>query len=283
MKGGYKIIDFKSIPLSDADHPVLVPDLRAVLDNNYNKAVLLTNVILGSTPMDDCFSTVVLKDNGRIKLNSYDGYITVDSNSYAHYTEGGSGDPTAEIEEIKEDISDIQTDIGDLSDLETSDQTSIVNAINEVNTGVSSLNQALSNTQQMIAPIESNSSSASQGYAIGEQFILNGLLCEATSAIAQGASLVLNGNYKLADSVTEQINKLFKTVTVTATTDINSVIVPDVSGNNFIISAFGNDGTNSIICLPYRTSAGSWRIKCLDYTNMAHIPNTSVNATIVYI
>lgn len=59
--------------------------------------------------------------------------------------------------------------------------------------------------QSLIAPVETNASLASQGYAIGKQFILNGLLCEATTAIAQGAAFVLNGNYKLADSVTAQV------------------------------------------------------------------------------
>lgn len=60
--------------------------------------------------------------------------------------------------------------------------------------------------QSLIAPVEINASSASQGYAIGEQFILNGLLSEATAAISQGNAFVLDGNYKLADSVIEQLN-----------------------------------------------------------------------------
>ncbi len=165
--------------------------------------------------------------------------------------------------------------VGNIADLHTTDKSSTVAAINEVNTKVSK-------TEDLIAYVQTTLT-ASKAYAIGDQFVYNGLLYKATAAIAQGGTIVINGNAVLADSVTEQINKLFKTVTVTATTDINSVIAPNVSGNNFIISVFGNDGTNSIICLPYRTSAGAWRIKCLGYTNMAHIPNTSVNVTIVYI
>lgn len=62
--------------------------------------------------------------------------------------------------------------------------------------------------QSLIAPVETNPSSASQGYAIGEQFILNGFLSEATAAIAQGTAFVLDGNYKYADSVTKQIEAL---------------------------------------------------------------------------
>lgn len=211
MKGGYKIIDFKNIPLSDSEHPALVPDLRATLDENYNKAVLLTNVVLGDTKMDDCFSTVVLKSNNRIKLNSYDGYITVDANSYAHYTEGGSGDPTAEIEEIKEDISDIQSDIGDLtdlsteeksslvgsinevdgkvddvaddlgdiSDLDTTDKTSAVNAINEVNTKVSKTEVLISNSGDAYDP--------TRPYKVGEYCIYNDTLYRCTTACSAGS------------------------------------------------------------------------------------------------
>lgn len=62
--------------------------------------------------------------------------------------------------------------------------------------------------QSLIAPVETNQSSASQQYAVDEQFILNGLLSEATATIAQGSAFVLGGNYKLADSVTNQIGTL---------------------------------------------------------------------------
>ncbi len=61
----------------------------------------------------------------------------------------------------------------------------------------------------LIAPIESNASSASKTYAIGEQFILNGLLSEATAAITQGSAFVLDGNYKLSDSITKQMSNIF--------------------------------------------------------------------------
>lgn len=68
---------------------------------------------------------------------------------------------------------------------------------------------AADNAQQAIAPIEA-SSTASQAYAIGEQFILNGLLTEATAAISQGDTIVVGnaGNAKLSDSVTDQLSTL---------------------------------------------------------------------------
>lgn len=58
--------------------------------------------------------------------------------------------------------------------------------------------------EQMIAPVET-STTASQAYAVGEQFILNGTLYTATAAITAGGTITINGNCTASDSVTEQI------------------------------------------------------------------------------
>ena len=58
--------------------------------------------------------------------------------------------------------------------------------------------------EQMIAPVET-STTASQSYAIGEQFILNGVLYTATAAITAGGTITINGNCTASDTVTEQI------------------------------------------------------------------------------
>ena len=59
-------------------------------------------------------------------------------------------------------------------------------------------------TQQMIAPIQTTLT-ALKAYAIGEQFVYNGLLYEVTAAIASGGTITIDGNCKLADNVTNQI------------------------------------------------------------------------------
>ena len=61
--------------------------------------------------------------------------------------------------------------------------------------------------EQMIAPVET-STTASQAYAIGEQFILNGTLYTATAAITAGGTIVINGNCTASDTVTEQIQNI---------------------------------------------------------------------------
>lgn len=60
---------------------------------------------------------------------------------------------------------------------------------------------------KMVAPIES-SSTASRAYAIGAQFIYNGILYKATAAISSGGSISPGGNCTPASSVTSQISDL---------------------------------------------------------------------------
>ncbi len=69
-----------------------------------------------------------------------------------------------------------------------------------------SVKQAITRTESNIAPIES-STTASQAYAVGDQFILNGLLYKATAAINQGGTILPNGNCALSSSVTDQLSK----------------------------------------------------------------------------
>lgn len=58
-----------------------------------------------------------------------------------------------------------------------------------------------------IATVETTST-ASQGYAIGAQFVYNGILYEATAAIASGGTITPGTNCDPADSVTSQISSL---------------------------------------------------------------------------
>ena len=74
--------------------------------------------------------------------------------------------------------------------------------------------------EQMIAPVETGAT-ASQAYAIGEQFILNGTLYTATAAITAGGTITIDGNCTASDTVTEQISNGWKYLdTKTGTGDI---------------------------------------------------------------
>lgn len=75
-----------------------------------------------------------------------------------------------------------------------------------------------SSCEELIAPVETGAT-ASQAYAIGEQFILNGTLYTATAAITAGGTITINGNCTASDSVTEQINNIKQGESVSVTAD----------------------------------------------------------------
>lgn len=100
-----------------------------------------------------------------------------------------------------------------------------------------------------IAPSE-DGETASQGYAIGKQFLRNGSLYKAKTAITAGDALVLGTNYEAADDITLQLynqnetlktlqtNKEDKGIIKTATLAIGATTVTftdiPTTGNNLI-------------------------------------------------
>lgn len=104
MKGGYKIINFKNVSLSGT--PVTMTDVLVDLLNNYDKVVLLSNVVLSGSAKDDCFSTVLSDGDGGVKLNCYDGYISINSSGAVTYTvasESSIPGLLADVEKLKAD------------------------------------------------------------------------------------------------------------------------------------------------------------------------------------
>lgn len=57
-----------------------------------------------------------------------------------------------------------------------------------------------------IAPVETDATSASKGYAVGKQLILNDVLYDVTAAITAGDPLTVGTNIAAADDVTAQID-----------------------------------------------------------------------------
>lgn len=92
--------------------------------------------------------------------------------------------------------------------------------------------------EQMIAPVET-STTASQAYAIGEQFILNGTLYTATAAITAGGTITINGNCTASDTVTEQIQSVG--VKLIDTASANQTYANQLT---YLATAYGNLTTN---------------------------------------
>lgn len=74
-------------------------------------------------------------------------------------------------------------------------------------------------SQRLIAPVL-NSTTATQRWEVGQEFILDGNLYKVTTAIPSGSQIVVSGssaNCALADTVTEQINDIGKPEIITLT------------------------------------------------------------------
>lgn len=81
-----------------------------------------------------------------------------------------------------------------------------------------------------IAPTQSTLT-ASRAYEIGEQFYYNGALYVATSAIANGAAITINGNCKLSNSIEKQIQSYSTNISIGGN-----------ANNNCKLTMFGNLG-----------------------------------------
>ena len=125
---------------------------------------------------------------------TYDVYapnvsVSASDVSYDNTTSGLTAD------DVQEAIDEIDANVDTLSGTVSGHTTDIGNLQTAVGSKAN---------QSMIAPVET-STTASQAYAIGEQFILNGVLYTATAAITAGGTITVNGNCTASDTVTEQI------------------------------------------------------------------------------
>ena len=111
----------------------------------------------------------------------------------------------------------------------------------------------------MIAPIESDAT-ADRDYAIGEQFVYNGLLYKATDAITEGDTITPETNCDLSDDVTSQISYLGNRVG-------NVEIITEPSGqemsyadiHNLVSAGRAKEffGIDSQIVVPYTATDGT--------------------------
>ena len=194
-----------------------VVQVSARFDNTGVDTVYLINTLgffaqLGTdTPILFAVSTAVTPDQMPVfdadnpSAFIYNMQMTVQNADSINLSVNPAG--TVTVEQLNATVSTINASIGDLSDLTTDDKTSLANAVNEVNTKANNAQTSANNAQQMIAPIQTTLV-ASKAYAVGDQFIYNGLLYKATAAIAQGGTITIDGNCELADSVTEQIRDI---------------------------------------------------------------------------
>lgn len=139
--------------------------------------------------------------------------------------------------------------------------------------------------EQMIAPVET-STTASQSYAIGEQFILNGTLYTATAAITAGGTITIDGNCTASDSVTEQIANAGGGITLlhtspqlTSSSTGNAGLTIDYD-TYIILNVYCQ--SNSYFPILFTTTTGKYAVHLID-GNGAKVAGQSFTLEIDYI
>lgn len=99
-----------------------------------------------------------------------------------------------------------------------------------------------------IAPVETDATSASQGYAVGKQLILNDILYDVTAAITAGDPLIVGTNITAADPVVEQISAKANAPTVLTQTLASGATSVTFTGlpttGNYLIDFYAENGAN---------------------------------------
>lgn len=99
-----------------------------------------------------------------------------------------------------------------------------------------------------IAPVETDASSASKAYAVGQQLVLNDILYNVTAPISAEDALVVGTNISASDDLTTQIgNANARIGTVTSQTlaaNVTSVSFSVPTSGNHLIDFWASDGSN---------------------------------------
>lgn len=186
---------------------------------------------------------------------------------------------------VETQLLEVKAREGNLADLTTAAKANLVAAVNEVKADTGTNASAITATKQMIAPIETTLT-ASQPYAIGEQFVYNGLLYKATAAIAQGGTITIDGNCEFAYSVTEQIGGLATVIN----SRVKSIIISSDSKNvhtltfsaseRHVIFGLSANNSNSFAAIVVIDSSKTVRYISLGQGNNVTLSGSSDNSGI---
>lgn len=115
------------------------------------------------------------------------------------------------------------------------------------------LNDKETQTRTIICSITNDGNTNTQGYTLssGVQFYHNGELCEAIDDITAGSALVLNSNYKLALSITDQVRQVTQSVIGSERLFSKNTVLTAPDDGYFIVSV--GVGISAQISLMYGT------------------------------
>lgn len=99
-----------------------------------------------------------------------------------------------------------------------------------------------------IAPVETNASSASKAYAVGQQLVLNDILYSVTAAISAEDALVVGTNISASDDLTTQIGnanaRIGAVTSRTLAANETSVSFSVPTSGDHLIDFWASDGSN---------------------------------------
>lgn len=130
----------------------------------------------------------------------------------------------------------------------------------------------------MIAPIES-SLVASKAYAVGDQFVYNGLLYKVTAAIASGGAIVIGTNCEVAPCVAEQIQTLAKNKNLQYT-DVTFTNIAVTANSYSLLGEYPSNAIMASIKGGNFNGINSAKIVTLDPNGKAYLFNGSDSGTL---
>lgn len=99
-----------------------------------------------------------------------------------------------------------------------------------------------------LAPVETDASSASKAYAVGQQLVLNDILYNVTAAISAEDALVNGTNISASDDLTTQIGnanaRIGAVTSQTLAANVTSVSFSVPTSGNHLIDFWASDGSN---------------------------------------
>lgn len=156
-KAGYKVLNLKGTDLSSASFTL--DGIYDSIEGNYNKALLLTGIVIDSVEKADVFVTAEVDSDANYVIKAYDKTITIASDDTVTVADGGNHLYAYEVYDsdlqgtllLPLKIEDISISVGDsLSDLTDTEKDQIIKLYNYC------VNNNLVTSKSYIVGIKSN-------------------------------------------------------------------------------------------------------------------------------
>lgn len=82
MRGGYKIINFKNVPLETGGATMMVDGIYEEIEGNHHKAIMISNLVLDGIEINETFvNPIIAGATFRLPLNNNKSIIITDADA----------------------------------------------------------------------------------------------------------------------------------------------------------------------------------------------------------